>query len=167
MMDLERNSQQDPEPGSTPPAPAFAAANAPSYARILFFGSDGLRPGWGLAIYALLFFCLQRLAVELAGSVELDASGLWSGLVEELGNFIAAIVPAIVLSRIERRRWSVYGLPAKQALGVRFWSGTVWGFGGITLLMVALYGFHSFSFGHLAVHGTRLARFAAFWAGLF
>jgi len=164
MMELERDGQHDPESSSTPPAPAFAAANAPSYARTLFFGPDGLRPGWGLAIYALLFYFLQ---LGLAWSVELGASGLWSYPVEELGNFIAAIVPAIVLSGIERRRWSVYGLPVKQALGARFWSGTVWGFGGITLLMVSLYGLHSFSFGHLAVHGVRLVRFAAFWAGFF
>jgi uncharacterized protein len=167
MIDLDRSGRHDPQSGSTPPAPSFAAASSPSYARILFLGSDGLRPGWGLAIYALSFFFLQRLGAELAGSVELGRSGLWSTLLEELASFIAAVVPAIVLSRIERRRWSVYGLPRKQALGARFWSGAVWGFGGISLLMVSLYGLHFFSFGHLAVHGARLVRFAAFWAGLF
>ena len=167
MMDLDRNGHHDPQSSSTPPGPAFAAANAPSYARILFFGSDGLRPGWGLAIYALLFFFLQRFGAGLAWSVELGRGGLWSTLLEELASFIAAVVPAIVLSGIERRRWSVYGLPAKQALGARFWSGTVWGFAAISLLMVSLYGLHCFSFGHLAVHGARLVRFAAFWAGLF
>jgi membrane protease YdiL (CAAX protease family) len=164
MIDIERNGQNDPDSSSTPPAPSFAAANAPSYARILFFGSDGLRPGWGLAIYAISFYFLQ---LGLAWSVELGRSGLRSTLLEELASFLAAVVPAIVLSRIEHRRWSVYGLPAKQALGARFWSGTVWGFGGISLLMVSLYGLHSFSFGHLAVHGLRLVRFAAFWAGFF
>jgi len=45
--------------------------------------------------------------------------------------------------------------------------GTVWGFGSISLLMVALYGAHAFSFGHLVLHGARLARFAAFWAVMF
>jgi uncharacterized protein len=167
MMELESNGRHEPESGSTPAAPAFAAANAPSYARILFFDSDGLRPGWGLAIYALLFFFLQRLSVELASSVELGASGLWSTLVEEVGNLIAAVVPAIVLARIERRSWRGYGLPRKLALGARFWGGTLWGFAGISLLMLSLYGVHSFSFGHVAVHGVRLVRFAAFWAGFF
>ena len=46
-------------------------------------------------------------------------------------------------------------------------SGTVWGFAAISLLMIALYGLHAFSFGHVVLHGVRLARFAAFWAVMF
>jgi membrane protease YdiL (CAAX protease family) len=45
--------------------------------------------------------------------------------------------------------------------------GTIWGFGGISLLMVALYGLHAFSFDHVVLHGARLARFATFWAVMF
>jgi membrane protease YdiL (CAAX protease family) len=33
--------------------------------------------------------------------------------------------------------------------------------------MFALYGLHAFAFGHVLLHGARLARFAAFWALLF
>ena len=48
-----------------------------------------------------------------------------------------------------------------------FWIGAVWGFAGISLLMFSLYGLHAFSFGHVVLHGVRLARFAAFWAVMF
>ena len=56
---------------------------------------------------------------------------------------------------------------AKQAFGRLFWVGTLWGFAGISLLMFALYGLHAFAFGHVVLHGARLARFAAFWAVMF
>lgn len=169
MADSEIDQTHNPAstPGAGPSMPEFAAASAPSYARTLFFGSDGLRPGWGLAFYAVCFLGLQRFAVQLASSREFGASGLWSMLLEEFGSLLAALIPAICLTRIERRPWGAYGLPVKQAFGLRFWGGAFWGFGAISLLIFALYGLHSFSLGHLVLHGARLVRFAIFWAVMF
>jgi len=45
--------------------------------------------------------------------------------------------------------------------------GALWGFAAISLLMLALYGLHVFHFGHLALHGTRMAKLGAFWAVMF
>jgi len=149
------------------PGPEFAAVTQPSYAHTLFFGSDGLRPGWGIAFYLLAFYALQRIAVELAWMHDFGFSGLWSMMLEEIGDLAAAVIPAVVLARVEHRAWGAYGFPAKTAFGLRFWCGTVWGFAGISLLMFALYGLHAFSFGHVVLHGVRLARFAAFWAAYF
>lgn len=148
-------------------SPQFAAASQPSYAHTLFFGAGGLRPGWGLAFYAVMFFLLQRVAVEIAWARDRGASGLWSMLAEEFGNLLAAAIPAIVLARIERRPWGAYGLPAKFAFGKLFSTGIIWGFAAITLLMLSLYEFHAFSFGHVVLHGVRMLRFAAFWAAMF
>lgn len=145
-------------------SPQFDIANQPSYARTLFFGSDGLRPGWGLGFYLLAFFALQRFAVEIAWMRDLGASGLWSMMLEELGDFVAAVFPAIVLARIERRPWRTYGLPGTQVFGRLFWSGILWGFAAISVLICALYVLHVFSFGHVVLHGIRVLRFATFWA---
>jgi len=147
--------------------PDFAAAVQPSYARTLFLGPEGLRPGWGVAFYLLMFYPLQLAAVRVAWSWDFGASGLWSMMLEELGVFAAAVIPALVLVRVERRSWGNYGLPGGQAFGKLFWAGTVWGFAGISLLLLALRGLHVFSFGHLALHGARMAKFAAFWAVMF
>ncbi|HUO17050.1 MAG TPA: type II CAAX endopeptidase family protein [Verrucomicrobiae bacterium] len=149
------------------PAPAFAAANAPSYTHTLFFGPDGLRPGWGLAFYMILFVALDRAFLALAWAHNFGFSGLWSMLLEELGNFIAAVIPAVILARVEHRAWSSYGLPGRGAFGRLFWIGGLWGFAGISLLMVGLYELRVFSFGHFALHGVRLLRFALFWAVMF
>lgn len=167
MDDLENNVGSGTEAGSVA-APNFAAADQPSYARTLFFGLEGLRPGWGLAFYVVTFYVLQGLATIWAGSLNLGSAGwLWSMMLEELGVFLAAVIPAIVLARIEHRPWSAYGLPLRSAFGKLFWLGAAWGFGGISLLLGILYGLHAFSLGHLALHGIRVVKFAAFWALMF
>src|SRR5579871_3507848 len=166
MSDIQSNLDHA-SPEDSPPAPAFAAATQPSYVRTLFLGPEGLRPGWGFAFYVAIFYALQRIGVELAWARDLGASGLWSTLLEELGNLVAAVVPSVLLGRIEGRRWSLYGLPGRQAFGRLFWTGMLWGFAAITVLIFALYGLRCFAFGHIILHGARVARFAAFWAAMF
>ena len=164
------DSHVDP-PSSAPPVapstPQFAAATQPSYIRTLFLGSDGLRPGWGFAFYAVTFFALQHFASDLAWRRTLGAGGLWSMLIEEFGDLAAATIPALILAHVEGRPWGAYGLPRAKAFGKLFWVGVLWGFGAISALMLCLYGLHCFTFGHVVLHGTRLARFALFWAVMF
>jgi membrane protease YdiL (CAAX protease family) len=148
-------------------SPEFAMATQPSYAQTLFLDAKGLRPGWGLAFYIIALLFLQKLAVDLAWARDLGSSGLWSMMLEEFGNFIAAALPAIVLARVERRPWETYGLPLNARFGKLFVAGTAWGFAGISVLMLALYGAHAFHFGHIVLHGARGARFAVFWAVMF
>ena len=146
-------------------APDFAVQ--PSYVRTVFLGPDGLRAGWGLAFYVAMFYPLQFLVVRWAGSLELGAGELWSMMLEEIGVLLAAIVPAMVLARVERRPWGAYGLPTRKAFGKLFWVGVVWGFASITLLLAIMYGIRVFEVGHLAMHGARIVKFAAFWAVYF
>ena len=146
-------------------APAFAAATQPSYTRTLFLGPEGLRAGWGLLFYVLMFYLLQRLAGGFADALNLGS--LRTMMLEEFGTLVAAVVPAVVLSKIERRPWDTYGLPLQRAFGAQFWIGSVWGFAGISLLVGALYGLHVFDFGHIVLHGERIAKFAAFWGAMF
>jgi uncharacterized protein len=159
-MSSEDKSGPDSLPGGSP---QFSVVAAPSYARSLFFDGQGLRPGWGFAFYVISFFFLQQIAVALAWIHDFGWSGLWSMLLEEIGDLLAAVIPALILAKIERRRWSVYGLPIRSAFQSRFWIGTLWGFGGISLLMLTLVGLHAFTLGHSVLHGPRLLRFAAFW----
>lgn len=164
----EKNSEiSHDEPALPANAPSFAAAVQPSYVRTVFFGSEGLKAGWGLAFYVAMFYPLQFVAVHWAGSLDLDANGLWAMMLEELGVFLAAVIPALVLAKAEQRQFSVYGLPARRAFRKLFWLGAIWGFAGITVLLVAMYGLRLFDFGHLALHGARVLRFAAFWAVFF
>ncbi len=169
MIDSETKGQNDSSAGSASNGngPEFAAAAAPSYVRTLFLGPDGLRPGWGFLFYGVTFFVVQNLVAAAAWSRDLGASGLWSAMLEEFGNLVAALIPAIVLARVERRPWGAYGLPVRWTLFRRFGIGMLWGFIAISLLIVTLSGLHCFAFGHIVLHGIRIVRFAGFWAGMF
>jgi len=162
MSDREIDTRGSSTP-VRPTNPAFAVATAPSYIDTLFWGPDGLRPGWGLAFYAITFLLLQSLGAQLATARDLGDSGLWSMLLEKLGDFLAAVIPAVVLARIERRSWGTYGLPLKQAFGRLFWAGALWGFLAISLLIFVIYERGGFVPGHVILHGARLQRLAAFW----
>jgi uncharacterized protein len=148
-------------------APSLAAALQPSYVRTVFLGPDGLRPGWGFAFYVAMFYPLQFVATRWIGTLELGANGLWSMMLEEFGVFAAAVLPSIVLARVERRAWRAYGLPGRKAFGKLFWVGALWGLASVTLLLVAMYDLRLVNFGHLAIHGARIVRFALFWALFF
>ena len=159
------DEEREPAIPESTPAPDFSVQ--PSYVRTVFIGPHGLRAGWGLAFYVAMFYPLQFVASRWAGSLDLGASGLWSMMLEEFGVLLAAGLPALVLARVERRPWGVYGLPSQQAFGKLFWVGTVWGFASITLLLTTMYGMHVFEVGHLAMHGARIVKFALFWAVYF
>jgi len=148
-------------------APDFSGASQPSYAKTLFLGREGLRPGWGVVVYFAIFFLLQDAVGRLAWMHDFGAAGLWSMLLEEFGRLLAALLPAAVLARVERRAWRSYGLPGSGVLGKRLWTGLLWGFAAIGVLMLTLRGLSAYEFGHLALHGIRIARFAAFWAVMF
>jgi membrane protease YdiL (CAAX protease family) len=84
----------------------------------------------------------------------------------EVTLLLAASIPALIMARIEKRPFSAYGLPPRDAFGKLFWLGTLWGIVAITVLLGAMRAVHVFYFGHLELHGLRIVKFAIFW-GLF
>src|SRR5882672_1634874 len=97
MADLHDNDLHDSTGSGSLPGPGaepnFAAIAQPSYAHTLFFGPDGLRPGWGFAFYVAMFFPLWGLASVWADWWHFgSASLLWSMMVEEFGNLLASMI---------------------------------------------------------------------------
>jgi hypothetical protein len=169
-INISGQEQQAPISGAGTPesskgTPTFSVQ--PSYVRTVFWGPDGLRAGWGFAFYVAMFYPLQFVVSRWVGSLDLGGNGLWSMLLEEFGLLCAAVAPALLLARVERRAWGVYGLPGRATFGKLFLTGTVWGFASMTLLMALMYGLRVFNMGHLAMHGARIVRFAFFWAVFF
>jgi membrane protease YdiL (CAAX protease family) len=114
-----------------------------------------------------MFYPLQFVAGRWIGSAAVGVNGLWGLMLDEFGVLVAAVVPALILGRVERRRWGVFGLPGRQAFGKLFWAGAVWGFASITLLLGTMYGLRVYDLGHLAIHGARIWKYGVFWAGMF
>lgn len=48
------------------------------------------------------------------------------------------VLATLVVSRVEKRSLSEYGIPLRQVLGVKFWEGTVWGFAMLSLILLVL-----------------------------
>jgi CAAX protease family protein len=161
-MDLNQGSDTEPKP---------VAPSPPSGLSPIFLGPNGLRAGWRFAIYLLTVLLLLRGIFPLIDRFFFPRfhgmPPLWVFFVWEIESVIAAFVPALLLSRLERRPFDVYGLPRKSAFGKTFWAGAVWGLVAITCLLVALRGIGVFYFGRIALHGFGSLKYAVFWAGLF
>ena len=138
----------------------------------VFIGPLGLRSGWRFAIYliafgALLSAILFILRPVLPFSSQNQAPRLWPFLIGECVSLASAIVPALVIARLEKRSFGSYGLPPQLAFGKLFWSGILWGILAISALLLLMRGVGVFSFAGFALHGIRVLKFAAFWGVLF
>jgi membrane protease YdiL (CAAX protease family) len=94
-------------------------------------------------------------------------NAIWRGFISEATLAIVALVPALVMARIEHRSLADYGLPARTAFGRHFWVGTAWGLGSLTILLLVLRASHVFYFGGIALHGVRILKFALFYSVFF
>ena len=132
----------------------------------IFVGPDGLRALWRLLLYAFLYEALRHFFG--AALYFWQAPLIWWRLLAEAALFLAAVAPAFLMAAIEGRQVDDYGLPRYTAFGKNFWAGGLWGFGSISILLLALHFAGAFDFGQLAMHGwLRPLKFAGFWGVFF
>jgi membrane protease YdiL (CAAX protease family) len=135
--------------------------------RKVFFNSRGLRAGWRLLVFVVIFAALGYLAdlfvarsLHLHQRAFLDPIGIIS---DELQVLIEVVIATAVMARIERRSFADYGIPVRHAFGANFWIGSIWGFASTAVLIGLIAVFGGYRIGGLAVHGTSLANFLALW----
>ena len=172
MDDANKSSLPAPaELEVTPAEPSSTTLRPPSFhapVHNIFVGDQGLRAGWRFLLYVGLWRVFLVLIIALVRYAEPhEAHGIWQELIAELELLLSAVLPALVMAAIEKRSFYEYGLPLRRAFGKSFWVGAVWGIVAITALVLAAGGIGDFSFGSLALHGARILKFAAFWAGFF
>ena len=139
------NEAQPPVTPLTPTEPV--PATSPSTLRRIFIGKDGLRAGWSLLIFvamvAALAFCANRIGRRLhppdPNSMKPGAemSPLF-GIIAEAIPFIIVLFITWIMSKIERRPNSVYGLGDSRMLA-HFFSGLAWGITCLSLLILTLW----------------------------
>jgi uncharacterized protein len=115
--------------------------------------------GTGFAV----FYLMLLLGTMFFPDTVSGPAALWQDLYQEVALLLGAVLPAFLMGHLEERSVDDYGLPRRQAFGTLFWTGAVWGLAAITVLLLVMRGAHILYFGHLALHGARILRFAAFW----
>ena len=144
----------------------------------IFVGRNGLRAGWRLLIFV-------ALVVVLLGSFLLIRSGGLQGLLEaqkhaaeitvtpllmfksEAAAFVLLCVAALIMGKIEHRKFSEYGLPLRLALGRNFWIGLLSGFTAISGTLLTMFLLHGFRITGLAMHGTTILSSMVAWGAAF
>jgi len=134
----------------------------------IFFGPQGLRAGWRLLLYIIMWRTLRTLLGIALETIDPHVRiKLWLDLITEVGSFGTVALPPLVMGWVERHPFGDYGLPRRGAFGRSFWAGMGWGIVAITALVLSISGVGDFSLGGLALHGERILRFAAFWGAFF
>jgi uncharacterized protein len=72
-----------------------------------------------------------------------------------------------IVSRIEKRPLADYGMPFRQAFGVRFWEGSVWGFVMLSAILLILRVSGHFQIDSVALAGAAIFRWALAWGVTF
>jgi membrane protease YdiL (CAAX protease family) len=115
----------------------------------------------GLALPALILWATHgTLQGKSALSIqdELHAKGTTA--------FFIALATWVVAS-MQKRPLGDFGIPPRQALGLRFWEGCVWGFGMLSALLLALWVPGYFRIGAVNLEVNAFARYALGWAVVF
>jgi membrane protease YdiL (CAAX protease family) len=145
--------------------------------RTIFIGRDGIRAGWRIAIFLLIFaveiavltsilFIVARFVPSLHDALSGRGRTTLTPLTALIGDGVAILLllcAAYVMSRIESRPIGAYGLPARTAFGRRFWEGALWGFAAIAAVMGAIAACGDLSIVP-ASHGIAIAGGLLLWA---
>lgn len=72
-----------------------------------------------------------------------------------------------IVSRMEKRPFSDYGAPLRQAFGMRFWEGSVWGFAMLSAVLLVLRASGRFQIDSVPLTGSAVFRYALGWGATF
>lgn len=131
----------------------------------VFVGSDGLRAGWSILLFLVLvvalslaFDYLHAFGKPVPGGAD-HPDGV---IIGEAATFAVLAVAAFLVSLVERRPFSRYGLRSARWVSDLL-AGLAWGLAMLSLLvgMLALSG--ALSFDGLALRGVAALRYAALW----
>ena len=149
------------------------AANATTKSRTfrnIFIGNNGLRAGWSLLIFIALFaavaFCVNVIGHKLFPHPAEAASDAFvtphSVFVSESIAVLVTLLVTWVMSKIERRPNSVYGLGGNRKL-LLFGAGLAGGVICISLLVLTLWRTGLLIIDSRLLFGSSILRYASIW----
>ena len=152
--------------------PEISGGDSPHRLRKVFYNDHGLRAGWRLLIYSAMIFALVSgaglIAKRLSGSPKGPqppefVQRIIQGLVE-LVLFLVLLLLAWIMSKIERRKMGVYGLPLQKSLFASFFTGyLLWGFLPLAFLLLVLRALRVFYFGDISGLNLQILGWGLLW----
>jgi uncharacterized protein len=166
-LNLESTNQLSSPDGGVSVGEPFPPRE-PSLAHKIFIGKDGLRAGWSLAVFigllAALLFCVHLVAIKIHPPTHKPEAELGAtfAILNELFPFLVIFFVTWIMSKIERRPNSVYGLGGSRKAPL-FFAGAAWGLVCLSLLVGILW-----KSGLLVIDGRLLfgfdaVRYGAMW----
>src|SRR5947209_5702780 len=141
---------------SPEPAQSEGVANRSSSSPTVFRGPNGIRAGWRVLIFLAIVAALAAavnlvvwlvLHFFLHGPPQLQIASSLSPITAVLSDGAILLftgLAALIMSRIEHRKWGEYGLPVRFAFRQHFWLGSFAGFLAISSSLFAIFLFHGF-----------------------
>jgi hypothetical protein len=163
------------DPELVPPAAAESIPVAPTPPPNTFFrGPTGIRSGWRALLFLLICVAQAGAIVVLMSLLMRGRAQAGVSLLTPLGTALsdgAAVVimaiAALIMARIEGRRFSQYGLPLGSAMGKDIWIGAFSGFLSITACLLGIHAFHGFHITGLALRGSMIVTSTLAWGVAF
>jgi uncharacterized protein len=158
-------------PEVVPPPPPPAAPRRSIWYRI-FVGPRGIRAGWKVVIFFLLFalaaFALRPLT-KLHGKVDPKLPiPVSAALIDEFTGMLAVLIATgIMARRIDHKPWGYFGMPLANAFRSTFWVGAAIGLGALALQLEIMHRAGWFDFGTIELHGVPIIEYGVGWAVMF
>jgi uncharacterized protein len=167
VLTSQSTPELKPEPGTPDADPETPQERGLDW---VFLGSQGLRAGWSVAIFASSIYLLVRVVGTIFATLHLIGGRrgftATSAIFDELAWFLAMLGSAWIVSRIEQRRILDYNLTGPHR-PVRFASGMLAGFAALSALVGALSWGGWLHFGPVALSGPQILSYAALWGCAF
>ena len=156
-----------PIPGHAEPAPAEDHYRG---LRWIFIGPEGLRAGWSVFVFFLLFVALSMVidrALFYFHLIDLeDQFAPRTAFFAEAGGLLALVIAVAIVGLIEGRRIPDYNLTGPRRTQ-NFFFGLAAGFIGLSALVGSLAAGGWLHFGPVALSGAAIFRFGLLWGCIF
>jgi CAAX protease family protein len=150
------------------------AAAPPSAVQKIFTGPNGIRAGWRLVIFLAIFLAFVQGTTQIVRRIPAFHGRLqqinngeitpWTQIFGEGTTVLFLVVAAGIMTKIEKRTFTDYGLPLSEAFGKFFWQGVPLGFAMLSLLLAMIAALHGFSLSGMAVGGGEAVKYGVLYA---
>jgi hypothetical protein len=138
--------------------------------RWVFIGSQGLRAGWSVAVFFLLFYLFNIVIDRALFHYHLidpeNEFAPWTAFFAEAGGLLALLIAVALVGLIEGRRIAAYNLTGPRR-PQHFLFGIAAGFLALSALVGVLAAGGWLHFGAVALSGAAIFRFGLLWGCIF